>query len=135
MSKKFPHYTQADAKDCGATCLKIIAKHYGRTLNIQTLRELSETTREGSNLLTLSEGAEQIGFRTLGVKLSFQKLLEAPLPCILHWNKNHYVVLYDIVKSKKSLSKEEGFRVRISDPAFGLLEYTKEEFLKFWIGN
>ncbi len=135
MAKKFPHYTQADAKDCGATCLKIIAKHYGRTLNIQTLRELSETTREGSNLLTLSEGAEQIGFRTLGVKLSFQKLLEAPLPCILHWNKNHYVVLYDIVKSKKSLSKEEGFRVRISDPAFGLLEYTKEEFLKFWIGN
>ena len=70
MVKKFPHYTQADSKDCGATCLKIIAKHYGRTLNIQTLRELSETTREGSNLLTLSEGAEQIGFRTLGVKLS-----------------------------------------------------------------
>jgi ATP-binding cassette subfamily B protein len=62
-NKKFPHYTQPDSKDCGATCLKIIAKHYGRTLNIQTLRELSETTREGSNLLTLSEGAEQIGFR------------------------------------------------------------------------
>ena len=62
--KNFPHYTQADSKDCGATCLKIIAKHYGRTLNIQTLRELSETTREGSNLLSLSEGAEQIGFKT-----------------------------------------------------------------------
>jgi len=61
MPKHFPHYTQADSKDCGATCLKIIAKHYGRTLNIQTLRELSETTRDGSNLLTLSEGAEQRG--------------------------------------------------------------------------
>lgn len=145
-NKKFPHYTQPDSKDCGATCLKIIAKHYGRTLNIQTLRELSETTREGSNLLTLSEGAEQIGFRTLGVKLSLEKLLEAPLPCILHWNKNHYVVLYkvkshNVLKSKGK--KETDFRhstlrpltFYISDPAFGLLEYTKEEFLKFWIGN
>lgn len=56
--KNFPHYTQPDSKDCGPTCLKIIAKYYGRTLNIQTLRELSETTREGSNLLTLSEEAE-----------------------------------------------------------------------------
>src|SRR5690606_24313715 len=143
MAKKFPHYTQADAKDCGATCLKIIAKHYGRTLNIQTLRELSETTREGSNLLTLSEGAEQIGFRTLGVKLSLEKLLEAPLPCILHWNKNHYVVLYDVGSRKlgagswkKHLtSNTQHLTFKISDPAFGLLDYTKEEFLKFWIGN
>lgn len=130
MSKKFPIYKQADSKDCGATCLKIIAKHYGSTLNIQTLRELSETTREGSNLLALSEGAEQIGFRTLGVKLSLEKLLEAPFPCILHWNKNHYVVLYKI-KSRKSKVKS----ICISDPAFGLLEYSKEDFLKFWIGN
>ncbi len=143
MPKKFPHYTQTDAKDCGATCLKIIAKHYGRTLNIQTLRELSETTREGANLLTLSEGAEQIGFRTLGVKLSLQKLLEAPLPCILHWNKNHYVVLYDVRRGKLGAgswkkhpaSNTQHLTFKISDPAFGLLEYTKEEFLKFWIGN
>lgn len=130
MGKKFPFYKQADGKDCGATCLKIIAKYYGRTFNIQTLRELSETTREGSNLLTLSEAAEQIGFRTLGVKLSLQKLLEAPLPCILHWNKNHYVVLYEVKIRKLKVES-----IRISDPAFGLLEYTKEEFLKFWIGN
>ena len=74
MPKHFPHFKQSDTKDCGPTCLKIIAKHYGRTLNIQTLRELSETTREGSNLLTLSEAAEKIGFRTLGVKLSLEKL-------------------------------------------------------------
>ena len=66
----FPFYKQPDSKDCGPTCLKIIAKHYGKTLNIQTLRSLSETTRVGSNLLTLSDAAEKIGFRTLGVKLS-----------------------------------------------------------------
>lgn len=74
--KKFPHYKQPDAKDCGPTCLKIIAKHYGKTLNIQQLRNLSETTREGSNLLNLSEAAEQIGFRTSGVKISTSRLRE-----------------------------------------------------------
>ncbi len=140
---KFPFYKQADAKDCGPTCLKIIARNYGKTLNIQTLREFSETTREGSNLLTLSEAAEQIGFRTLGVKLSLEKLLEAPLPCILHWNKNHYVVLYKIKSHNVLKSKGKNFRPStlkpstfyISDPAFGLLEYSKEEFLKSWIGN
>ena len=150
MRKKFPHYSQHDSKDCGPTCLKIIAKHDGKTLNIQTLRELSETTREGSNLLNLSEAAESLGFRTLGVKLNLEKLMEAPLPCILHWNANHYVVLASLgpskggklkhffqklFGSKKSLSFGEGFRVGISDPAFGLIEYNKEEFLKRWIGN
>lgn len=123
--KKFAHYRQADHKDCGPTCLKIIAKHYGKTINIQELRDFAETTREGSNLLFLSDAAEKIGFRTLGVKLSVQRIEEAPLPCILHWNKDHYVVLYKIKKGK----------YYISDPAFGLLEYNKEEFVKFWIGN
>ena len=123
--KTFPFYKQPDSKDCGPTCLKIIAKHYGKTLNIQTLRSLSETTREGSNLLTLSDAAEKIGFRTLGVKLSIKKLEEAPLPCVLHWNNNHYVVLYKIKKNK----------FYVSDPAHGLLEYNEDEFLKFWIGN
>ena len=122
---KFPIYIQADFKDCGPTCLKIIAKHYGKTLNIQTLRKLSETTREGTNLLTLSDASENIGFRSLGIKLNAIKLEEAPLPLILHWNKEHFVVLYKIQKGI----------YYISDPAHGLIEYSKEEFLKFWIGN
>lgn len=123
--KKFPNYKQADAKDCGPTCLKIVAKYYGKTLKIQDLRDLSETTREGSNLLFLSDAAEKIGFRTLGVKLNLERLEEAPLPCILHWNKEHYVVLYDIKKGK----------YLVSDPAFGLIEYNETDFIKFWIGN
>jgi len=123
--KKFTNYKQADFKDCGPTCLKIIAKHYGKTIRIQELRDNSETTREGSNLLFLSDAAEKVGFRTLGVKLNLERLEEAPLPCILHWNKNHYVVLYKI---KKGI-------YYISDPAFGLIEYNKQDFLKFWIGN
>lgn len=122
---KFPNYIQADTKDCGPTCLKIISKFYGKSLGIQKLRELSETTREGTNLLSLSDAAEEIGLRTIGVRLSVEKIEEAPLPCILHWNKQHYVVLYKIRKGT----------FYISDPAQGLLEYNIEEFLKFWIGN
>jgi len=90
----FTHYKQADFKDCGPTCLKIIAKNFGKVISIQELRKITETTRAGSSLLGLSEAAEKLGFRSLGVKISLEKLLEAPLPCILHWNKNHYVVLY-----------------------------------------
>ncbi len=121
----FPHYKQPDSKDCGPTCLKIIAKHYNKTIPLKQIRTLSETVRTGSNLLSLSNAAEKIGFRTLGVKINLNKLKEAPLPCILHWNKNHYVVLYKIKNSK----------YYISDPAYGLLRYTQEEFLKSWIGN
>ncbi|WP_264538483.1 peptidase domain-containing ABC transporter [Flavobacterium sp. N1736] len=123
--KNFPNFKQSESKDCGPTCLKIIAKHYGKILNIQELREYSETNREGSNLLLLSDAAEKIGFRTLGFKTSCEKLEEVPLPCILHWNKMHFVVLYKIKKNK----------YYVSDPAFGLLEYDESNFLKMWIGN
>ncbi|MCK8481930.1 peptidase domain-containing ABC transporter [Psychroserpens algicola] len=125
MLKKFPHYKQYDSKDCGPTCIKIISTYYGKTIPIQQLRSISETTRQGSSLLRLSSTFEKLGFRTLAVKIPLEEMSEMPLPCILHWNKNHYVVLYKI---------KNGI-YHISDPAFGLLKYTKEEFLKHWIGN
>ncbi len=121
----FPFYIQVYNKDCGPTCLKIIAKYHGRIVSVQSIRELSETTRIGSNLLNLSDAAEKIGFRSLGVKISISDLFEVPLPCIIHWNKNHYIVLYKIKK---------GYYY-ISDPAYGKLKYNKKEFLKGWIGN
>jgi len=121
----FPFYKQADVKDCGPTCLKIIAKHYKKSIPIQKLRSLSETSRIGSNLNNLSTAAEALGFRTIIVKISNIKLQEAPLPCILFWNKNHYVVLYKIHKDN----------YYISDPAYGLIKYNKHEFLERWIGN
>lgn len=123
--KKFPFYKQTEFKDCGPACLKIITSFYGKTFKIQDLRDYSETTREGSNLLMLSEAAEKIGFRTLNAKLDIKKIGETPLPSILHWNKVHYVVLYKI-------KKDVYF---ISDPAIGLIEYNKKDFIKFWIGN
>ena len=123
--QKFPIYKQAGSKYCGPTCLKIIDKYYNKVISIQQLRNLSETTRIGSSLSGLSDACENLGFRSLGVKISLKKLQQAPLPCILHWNKNHYVVLYKVKKEK----------FYISDPAHGLLRYNKEEFLQHWIGN
>ena len=125
LKNKFPFYKQAESKDCGPTCIKIVAKFYGKIIVVQKLRALSETTRTGSTLLGLSDAAESIGLRAIGVNLSLEKLKEVPLPCILHWNKNHFVVLYKI--SQKYFY--------ISDPAHGLLNYTKEDLVKRWIGN
>ncbi|REH00099.1 peptidase domain-containing ABC transporter [Flavobacterium aquicola] len=136
---KFPYYKQADHKDCGPTCLKIIAKHHGKSLNIQKLREYTETTREGSNLMCMSDAAEKLGFRSMGVKINLLKLEEVPLPCILHWNKGHYVVLYKVPERQRSemFSKlwKKDKTYYVSDPAIGLLEYDEKSFLKSWIGN
>jgi ATP-binding cassette, subfamily B, bacterial len=151
--KPFPHYLQPDSKDCGPTCLRIIAKYYGKSLSLQNIRQLSETTREGSSLMGLSEAAENMGFKTLGVKINLQMLVnDAPLPCILHWNKNHFVVLSPLTPKggtlenlknffsfKKASNKVHsspfgGWGALISDPAYGLISYTQEEFLKAWIG-
>lgn len=125
--KSFPFYKQPDSKDCGPTCLRIIAKYHGQNIPLQQIRDLAETTREGSGLQGLSNAAENLGFRTLGVQIDFNILTtEVPLPCLVHWNKNHYVVVYKIDKLGK---------VYVSDPAHGLITYTKTEFIKSWIGE
>ena len=93
----FPHYLQLDAIDCGPSCLRMVAKYYGKTYSLQTLRERCFITREGVSLLGVSDAAEDIGFRTIGIKTSFENLVkDANLPCILHWNQNHFVVCYKI---------------------------------------
>ncbi|MCT3919513.1 peptidase domain-containing ABC transporter [Elizabethkingia anophelis] len=128
--RKFPFYRQPDAKDCGPTCLRIISKYYGKLVSLQYIRTLSETTRIGSSLLNLSNAAERIGFKTNGVKINFDILTKGiPLPCIVHWDKKHFVVVYDIKKKSKD------YIVYISDPAYGLISYRKDEFIKHWIGN
>ncbi|MBN1598340.1 MAG: peptidase domain-containing ABC transporter [Bacteroidales bacterium] len=126
LGQKFPHYRQLDEMDCGPTCLRIISRFYKHNISLQKLRSLCETTRLGTSLKSLSDAAEKIGFRTLGVTINFDKLKkEAPLPCIVHWNQNHFVVLYKFLKDK----------VCISDPAHGLIEYNFEEFVRNWTGN
>ncbi|MDR1581952.1 MAG: peptidase domain-containing ABC transporter, partial [Prevotellaceae bacterium] len=101
--KSFPHYTQFDAMDCGPTCLRMIAKYYGKSYTLQTLRQRSFITREGVSMLGISDAAETIGFHTNGVRITFKQLVEdVPLPCILHWNQNHFVVCYKIKKKGKN---------------------------------
>lgn len=126
----FPHYKQLDAMDCGPTSLRIVARYHGKHYNVDTLRERSHITREGVSMLGISRAAESIGFRTMGVKLNFEQLKEeAPLPAILHWNQEHFVVVYRIAGPK---GKET---VYISDPANGLAKFPREEFLRCWLST
>ena len=131
---KFPHYLQPDAMDCGPACLRIVAKYFGRHYNTDTLRELTWKSREGVSLLSISDAAEKIGFRTQGVRITAAKLRQIPLPAIIHWTQNHFVVLYK-VKRKKSFFKTKEVVYYISDPGHGLLEYTEKEFLRMWASS
>ena len=143
----FPHYRQLDAMDCGPSCLRMIAKYYGKNYGVQYLRERSFITRGGVSMLGISDAAEEIGFRTQGVKINLEQLIEESLlPCILHWNQNHFVVLYKIQKTNRSIvqrlfskknaqSSTSDYLFYISDPAGEKYILTKEEFLKCWIST
>jgi len=119
----FPHYKQPDQMDCGPTCLRMVAKHYGRNFKVQTLRKLCDIDKEGVSLLGISIASEKIGFRSLGVKLTTEQLMEAELPCILHWRQNHFVVLYKVKKQQYYLA----------DPAAGLVKLNEREFKRNWL--
>lgn len=108
----FFHYRQLDQMDCGPTCLRMVAKYYGRSFTAQSLRDKTQIGKEGVSLLGISEAAENIGFRTIGVKISFKKLAEeAPLPCIVHWDQNHFVVVYAIKQASNGwMSRIKGGR-------------------------
>jgi len=124
--RKFPKYKQFDQMDCGPTCLRMIAKHYGKSYSLQYLRENCFINREGVSLLGISEAAEKIGLRTLGVSITTKQLNnEAHLPCIAHWNQNHFVVVYKLTNQN----------VCIADPAHGFLKYSHKEFEKGWLSN
>ena len=141
--KAFPHFLQLDRMDCGPTCLRMIAKYYGRSYTLQYLRERSFITREGVSMLGISDAAESIGFHTMGVKVSLEQLKnEIPLPCILHWNQNHFVVLYDIKKgglrnilNKDSVPSMMEARFYIADPASTKVVFNEEEFKRCWISS
>lgn len=127
--KRFPHFFQLDAMDCGPACLRMVAKYYGKSFNLDTLRQRSEYTRSGVSMLGISNAAESIGLKTLGAKLSFEELCAAPFPCIVHWNKRHFVVVYDIRK-RRGL-----YKIYIADPASKNLVYTEEQFKRCWIST
>jgi ATP-binding cassette subfamily B protein len=135
---KFPYYKQLDSMDCGPTCLQMVAKHYGKTYSLQYLRSRAFITKSGVSMLGISDAAESIGFRTRGYRLTWEQLHdEVPLPCIVHWNQRHFVVVYRI-ETRSGFPRpfrggvRRGATVYVADPAAGLLRYTKEEFCKCW---
>jgi ATP-binding cassette subfamily B protein len=122
----FPFYKQLDAMDCGPSCLRMVARYYGKHFTLQTLREKSHLNIEGVSLLGIARAAEDIGLQTMGVSLTWERLRsEAPLPVIAHWKQNHFIVVYKIKKD----------RVFVADPAFGRTVYSREEFMKGWIST
>jgi ATP-binding cassette subfamily B protein len=122
----FPFVKQYDAMDCGPACLKMVAGFYKKNFSIDYLRKKCFITRGGVSFLGLSEAADSLGFRTMGVKIPFEILEEkVTMPCIVHWQQKHFVVVYKI-KDKK---------IWVADPATGLVKYTREEFEKSWINT
>ncbi|WP_449022391.1 peptidase domain-containing ABC transporter [Prevotella jejuni] len=122
---------QCDAMDCGPSCLVMIAKHYGTHPNIEAIRKTCDLGKGGVSLLGISKAAEEIGFKTIGGRLSFDTLTsEVPLPCIIHWNQNHFVVVYKIKKRRGNR-----YEVYVADPGKGLITYTKEEFCEHWVST
>lgn len=126
MPKWFPFYPQLEAMDCGSTCLRMVARFYGRFYSLDFLREISNTGKDGVSLLDLSEAAEIIGLKTLAVEADIAQLQEViPKPCIINWGNNHFVVVY----------QQDSYNVWIADPAQGKYKLNNDEFLKKWIGE
>lgn len=125
----FTFYKQHDSTDCGPACLRMVCKHYGRTYSLGLLREKCFIDRQGVSLRGIADAAESCGFRTISVKIPFENkrgkaaLVRAPLPAILHWNDNHFVVVYQVSKKK----------IKIADPAHGKLTINIQDFKKHWI--
>lgn len=122
----FTFYKQSDTMDCGPACLRMIAKHYGRVIPLDILRERAGIGKNGVNLLGISEAAESIGMNTASYKIPYKVLIkEADLPAILHWDQNHFVVLYKVKRNK----------LYIADPGRGLLTLSENEFKSHWVSQ
>jgi len=123
---KFPYFNQLDFMDCGPSCLRMIAKHYGKSYSLQYLRSGSFITKSGVSMLGISDAAESIGFRTRGYRLTWEQLRdEVPLPCIVHWNQRHFIVVYDIKKRRRIRAKgsepslRPGYCIRSPESTYG----------------
>jgi ATP-binding cassette subfamily B protein len=119
----FPFVRQPDAMDCGPACLKMVSAFYNKNFALETIRRKCFITREGVSFLGLSEAADSLGYKTIGVKIPFEMLEEnVPLPCIVHWRQRHFIVVYKIRKNV----------IWAADPALGLVKYDREEFTRNW---
>ncbi|OFY62300.1 MAG: ABC transporter ATP-binding protein [Bacteroidetes bacterium RBG_13_43_22] len=119
----FPFVKQPDAMDCGPACLKMVSAFYRKNFSLETIRRKCFITREGVSFLGLSEAADSLGFKTLGVRIPLEMLEEnVPLPCIVHWKQRHFIVVYKIKNN----------RIWAADPAIGMVRYDRDEFIRNW---
>ena len=122
--RRFPHLWQIDEMDCGATSLAIVCRHFGRAIGLARIRQLVHTSLDGASLRAICQGANELGLPARAVKASPSNLHQMPLPAIVHWDGNHWVVLYDV----------DATHVRISDPGTGKRRITRAEFAEKWTG-
>lgn len=126
----FPHYSQEDSMDCGIACLRMIAKYYGKDVNSESLKMESGYDLNGVSISGLRKAAKKIGFKTLGIRATIEMVSnKVPLPCILHWGENHFVVLYDVKMNNNSLI------FCIADPGQGLQFFYEKDFINHWCNN
>lgn len=126
---KFPIYIQHDAMQCGIACLQMICKFYGKDYTLTQLSELCFATTEGVSLLGISQAAEKLDMHTVCGRTTTEQLRKVDLPCIIYWNQNHFVILYQIKKKRK------GFRYYVADPGKGKVTYTEKEFKDGWLST
>lgn len=122
--KSFPVIYQHDAMQCGIACLQMVCQYYGRTYSMEAVSNFCHATTEGVSMLGISEAFEALGIESVSAKVSVEKLTKAPMPCILHWSQNHFVVLYRVKKGREFY---------IADPAKGLVNYSIDEFCRHWV--
>jgi ATP-binding cassette, subfamily B, bacterial len=121
--EEFPLYIQKTRYESGPSCLKMIFEFYNKKIPIDSINKVAKLNFvDGTNLLDLSETVEHFGLKSLGVKLEYDQLQQAPLPAMLFWDNNHFVVLY----------KKEKDTMYIADPALGRIKYSKKEFCEHW---
>lgn len=124
--KRFPITLQHDSMQCGIACLQMVCQYYGRTYSMEAVSNFCHATTEGVSMLGISEAFEALGIESVSAKVSVEKLTKAPMPCILHWSQNHFVVLYRVKKGREFY---------IADPAKGLVNYNSDEFCRHWIST
>ena len=126
MLKSFPLIRQHDSMQCGIACLRMLCQHYGSKAPLSQVEKLCHVTTEGVSLLGISESAMKLGFETVSARVGLETFDKENLPCILHWNQNHFVVLYKVKNGKKFY---------VADPGKGLVKYNLEEFKSHWIST
>ncbi len=122
--RRFPYVRQIDEMDCGAAALAMVCRFFGRSVSLARIRQLLHTSTDGTSLKALCRGAEELGLAARAVKASKSNLDEMPLPAIVHWHGNHWMVLFDVDQEV----------VRIADPAIGLRRIERQEFEEGWTG-